>query len=533
MTCPQCGTEHAADARLCRHCGATLPEGPQPVPLRLQHVAASRLCLLTATVSTAGLVLFLLLTLLFPAMQHGFHELAASVGVLLPKDGRLFGGAAFFFFLPSAALCAGLWLAWRAARKEEPVPLTAYRAFRAAAWMEFVLLTVLCLPLHLYLFPFHLPDFARSRVLSGYIGLLIIWAISLVYFCVSRRFLRALGWRTLREKQGTGPCSVMLGINVLLALAMVLGAFSGLFSESLFSGFFPLAFFDGLCRGGGGSGLGCLGCCGVNAIGHGVDFALLLFGGLPGFLQDAGQGCLDVSAVAAALAADGNSFLVGVERTAGAEPAVFGILRDAGQHLIVGAGLKCAGNRARQHTGGLQADTLIITQIHAAAVQESTVLLNFHAGNRRIADKHSVIGTKQFAGLHIELLIIEIILAQDLTRSIFALEVDDKAGQRFCANILKGQADRNFTRDIPFQQLNTDKLDRAAGSVIIGTGLRHQGKILIHCVSPCLNFHQTVRRAVPARRAALPMQGLRQARGYPAQRVPGFRLSSGRQTLRR
>ena len=183
--------------------------------------------------------------------QHGFHELAASVGVLLPKDGRLFGGAAFFFVLPSAALCAGLWLAWRAARKEEPVPLTAYRAFRAAAWMEFVLLTVLCLPLHLYLFPFHLPDFARSRVLSGYIGLLIIWAISLVYFCVSRRFLRALGWRTLREKQGPGPCSVMLGINVLLALAMVLGAFSGLFSESLFSGFFPLAFFDGLCRGGG------------------------------------------------------------------------------------------------------------------------------------------------------------------------------------------------------------------------------------------------------------------------------------------
>ena len=251
MTCPQCGTENAADARLCRHCGATLPEGPQPVPLRLQHVAASRLCLLTAAVSTAGLVLFLLLTLLFPAMQHGFHELAASVGVLLPKDGRLFGGAAFFFFLPSAALCAGLWLAWRAARKEEPVPLTAYRAFRAAAWMEFVLLTVLCLPLHLYLFPFHLPDFARSRVLSGYIGLLIIWAISLVYFCVSRRFLRALGWRTLREKQGPGPCSVMLGINVLLALAMVLGAFSGLFSESLFSGFFPLAFFDGLCRGGG------------------------------------------------------------------------------------------------------------------------------------------------------------------------------------------------------------------------------------------------------------------------------------------
>ena len=251
MTCPQCGTENAADARLCRHCGATLPEGPQPVPLRLQHVAASRLCLLTATVSTAGLVLFLLLTLLFPAMQHGFHELAASVGVLLPKDGRLFGGAAFFFFLPSAALCAGLWLAWRAARKEEPVPLTAYRAFRAAAWMEFVLLTVLCLPLHLYLFPFHLPDFARSRVLRGYIGLLVIWAISLVYFCVSRRFLRALGWRTLREKQGTGPCSVMLGINVLLALAMVLGAFSGLFSESLFSGFFPLAFFDGLCRGGG------------------------------------------------------------------------------------------------------------------------------------------------------------------------------------------------------------------------------------------------------------------------------------------
>ena len=50
MTCPQCGTENAADARLCRHCGATLPEGPQPVPLRLQHVAASRLCLLLSLI---------------------------------------------------------------------------------------------------------------------------------------------------------------------------------------------------------------------------------------------------------------------------------------------------------------------------------------------------------------------------------------------------------------------------------------------------------------------------------------------------
>lgn len=181
--------------------------GPAAVPLRLQHVAASRLCLLTATVSTAGLVLLLLLTLLFPAMQHGFHELAASVGVLLPKDGRLFGGAAFFFFLPSAALCAGLWLAWRAARKEEPVPLTAYRAFRAAAWMEFVLLTVLCLPLHLYLFPFHLPDFARSRVLSGYIGLLIIWAISLVYFW--REPPLSAGSRLAHPARKAGPWSLL------------------------------------------------------------------------------------------------------------------------------------------------------------------------------------------------------------------------------------------------------------------------------------------------------------------------------------
>lgn len=219
MTCPQCGTENAADARLCRHCGATLRRARSPVPLRLQHVAASRLCLLTAAVSTAGLVLFLLLTLLFPAMQHGFHELAASVGVLLPKDGRLFGGAAFFFFLPSAALCAGLWLAWRAARKEEPVPLTAYRAFRAAAWMEFVLLTVLCLPLHLYLFPFHLPDFARSRVLSGYIGLLIIWAISLVYFWREPPLSAGSSvGRTLRRKAGPRSVQRVLGTMYFLRL---------------------------------------------------------------------------------------------------------------------------------------------------------------------------------------------------------------------------------------------------------------------------------------------------------------------------
>ena len=74
--------------------------------------------------------------------------------------------------------------------------------------------------------------------------------------------------------------------------------------------------------------------CGSGRRGHtagdGVDLLLLALGGLAGLLQNSGQRCLDTGAVTTALGADGGVFLIGMERTAGAEPAVLGVLGHAG-----------------------------------------------------------------------------------------------------------------------------------------------------------------------------------------------------------
>ena len=51
-------------------------------------------------------------------------------------------------------------------------------------------------------------------------------------------------------------------------------------------------------------------------------------------------------------------------------------------------------------------DRLVGAQIDAAAVQERTVLLDLHAGDRRIADIDSIVTAKDLAGLGIELLVI-------------------------------------------------------------------------------------------------------------------------------
>ena len=58
--------------------------------------------------------------------------------------------------------------------------------------------------------------------------------------------------------------------------------------------------------------------------------------------------------------------------------------------------------------------------------------------------------------------------------------MDDQTGQRLSADVFEGQANRNFAGDVTFQQFYANKLDRAAGRIIVGAGLRHQGKILIH-----------------------------------------------------
>lgn len=214
--------------------------------------------------------------------------------------------------------------------------------------------------------------------------------------------------------------------------------------------------------------------------GDGVDLLLLALGGLAGLLQNSGQRCLDTGAVTAALGADGGVFLIGMERTAGAEPAVLGVLGHAGQLDIAGALLQRLGDGAGQYAGHVQANTLVIAQVDAAAIEESAILLDLHAGNRRVADIDSVIAAEHGTGLGVELLIVEVILAQDLTGGILTFEVDDQAGQRLGADILEGQADGDLTGRVTLQQFDTHELHRTSGGIVVGAGLRHQGKILIH-----------------------------------------------------
>ena len=119
-----------------------------------------------------------------------------------------------------------------------------------------------------------------------------------------------------------------------------------------------------------------------------------------------------------------------MERTAGAEPAVLGVLGHAGQLDIAGALLQRLGDGAGQYAGHVQANTLVIAQVDAAAIEERAILLDLHAGNRRVADIDSVIAAEHGTGLSVELLIVEVILAQDLTGGILTFEVDDQTGQR-------------------------------------------------------------------------------------------------------
>lgn len=94
--------------------------------------------------------------------------------------------------------------------------------------------------------------------------------------------------------------------------------------------------------------------------------------------------------------------------------------------------------------GSCRQHTLVGAQIDTAAVQERTVLLDLHAGDRRIADINSIVTAKDLAGLGIELLVIEIVLAQDLACGVLTFEMDDQTGQRLSADVFEGQANRNF-----------------------------------------------------------------------------------------
>ena len=118
--------------------------------------------------------------------------------------------------------------------------------------------------------------------------------------------------------------------------------------------------------------------------------------------------------------------------------------------------------------------------LHKSRFDDSSPLVDFFRFDLGEEWAAFIESAKDLAGLGIELLVIEIVLAQDLACGVLTFEMDDQTGQRLSADVFEGQANRNFAGDVTFQQFYANKLDRAAGRIIVGAGLRHQGKILIH-----------------------------------------------------
>ena len=203
-------------------------------------------------------------------------------------------------------------------------------------------------------------------------------------------------------------------------------------------------------------------------VGHRIDLLLLTFRRTAGILQDCGQRSLDTRTVPATFRTNRAVFLIGMESTAGTEPAVLGILRHAGQLAVASALLQRPGDGSRQYPGRLQTHTLVAAQVHTAAIEECTVLFHFHAGHRRVTDIHRIVTAEHVPRLGIELFVVEIILAENLARGVLTFEVYHQTCQRFGAHIFEGQADRDFTGHVPFEQLDPHELHRTAGCVIVG-----------------------------------------------------------------
>lgn len=254
MKCPQCGHENGKNAQICAQCGSTLPapHASPASPRSLHEIAGSPWLLAAAASASVALLLFLLQALLFPALQEGFNAFLAACGVISPWDGTIVGAASIFFFLPAVALCAGLWIAYGSARRTGKVSPAAYKALRTALHASFLLFTAVAVALLVCLFPLHLPEFAKKKVITGFSVAVFLWLLSAVYYGMGRMTLKAAPYRGLRQKQGTVPCTILLSCNGLFTVALFLGLISACFPRTLFSSpvtFLP-AFLDGFCRGG-------------------------------------------------------------------------------------------------------------------------------------------------------------------------------------------------------------------------------------------------------------------------------------------
>ena len=204
-----------------------------------------------------------------------------------------------------------------------------------------------------------------------------------------------------------------------------------------------------------------------------VGFIRLRLGGslfFPGLLQHSGKRVLQQDTVTSALAAIHGVFLFGVERTAGAIPALLDHLGDIFHILAPGAFAQLLCQSGRQLTRGRQAQALIFAQRHGlAALQKHLVQLHIHTAHRLVADIHGIVHAKQIALPGADVFVVILVLADHLALAVFALVLYHQTRDGFAGNIFKGEANSHFAGFFAFQQLHTHKLHGAALGIVVGT----------------------------------------------------------------
>ena len=192
------------------------------------------------------------------------------------------------------------------------------------------------------------------------------------------------------------------------------------------------------------------------------------------------QCILQQNPVRPALAAVDGVLLFGMEGAAGAVPPAVQhlgcIAHPLAAHPLFQSGCQVLG----QGPGGRQANPLDIVQPDHALAVVDVFQHHIHADDGLLGDEHGVVHAEQLPGLDVQVTVGKLVLAEDLAAGGLAFEANFQGGQIHPGNIFEGQADRPVPADAALQQLDADKLHRAARGIIVGSGLGNRVKTFLH-----------------------------------------------------
>ena len=169
-----------------------------------------------------------------------------------------------------------------------------------------------------------------------------------------------------------------------------------------------------------------------------------------------------------------------MEGATGAVPAVLEDLRHILHALPVHPGFQRLLQFRTQAARGGQPDPLDGVQMHDLFAAVYVFQGHIHAGDGLLGHEHRIVHAEAFAGLDLDIAVLELILTEDDAIHALALEVDLQCGQGHAGNVLEGQADRVVAADLALEQLHADELHRAAGSVVIRPRPGDRIKIFLH-----------------------------------------------------